>query len=144
MIHVCSLARLPATVEETRAQHVVTLLKQIELVPRRSAIPRGNHLHVGIDDIAEPLDGQIHPAEEHVVRLIEFVQQWRPVTPAGGALLCRHQPLDGGRLHYRLRAAAGARRGRRRQSDPRRLADRLSQPAAGHRWPTASLAAAGA
>jgi predicted protein tyrosine phosphatase len=81
MIHVCSLARLHATVEETRAQHVVTLLKQIHLVAQPLPIPAGNHLHVGVDDIAEPIDGHIHPAEEHVVRLIDFVQRWERSAP---------------------------------------------------------------
>jgi predicted protein tyrosine phosphatase len=81
MIHVCSLARLHATVEETRARHVITLLKQIQLVSRPLPIPAENHLHVGVDDIAEPIDGQIHPAEEHVIRLIEFVQTWKRTTP---------------------------------------------------------------
>ena len=32
MIHVCSLARLYATVEETRARHVVTLLRLVDRV----------------------------------------------------------------------------------------------------------------
>lgn len=81
MIHVCSLARLPATLEETRAQHVVTLLKQIDLVARPLPIPAQNHLHIGVDDIAEPIDGQIHPAEEHIVRLIDFVQGWDRSAP---------------------------------------------------------------
>jgi len=81
MIHVCSLARLHSTVEETGAQHVVTLLKQIELVARPLPIPVGNHLHVGVDDIAEPMDGHIHPADEHVVRLIDFVHKWERTTP---------------------------------------------------------------
>jgi predicted protein tyrosine phosphatase len=81
MIHVCSLARLHNTVEETRAQHVVTLLKQINLVTRPLAIPAGNHLHIGVDDIAEPIDGHIHPAEEHVTRLVAFVEDWGRATP---------------------------------------------------------------
>lgn len=81
MIHVCSLARLHTTLEETRAQHVVTLLKQIELITRPLAIPIGNHLHVSVDDIAEPADGYIHPGEEHVARLIAFVRSWQCTTP---------------------------------------------------------------
>jgi predicted protein tyrosine phosphatase len=81
MIHVCSLARLHATVEETRAQHVVTLLKQIHLIAQPLPIPAGNHLHVGVDDIAKPIDGHIHPAEEHVDRLIDFVQRWDRSAP---------------------------------------------------------------
>ena len=34
MIHVCSLARLHATVEETRARHIVTLLRLTDRVTR--------------------------------------------------------------------------------------------------------------
>jgi len=81
MIHVCSLARLHATLEETRAQHVVTLLKQIDLVAGPLPIPAGNHLHVGVDDIAEPIEGYIHPGDEHVARLIAFVRQWERTAP---------------------------------------------------------------
>ena len=81
MIHVCSLARLYATLEHTRAQHVVTLLKQIDLVARPLPIPVENHLHVGVDDIAEPIDGYIHPGDEHVARLIRFVRQWERTAP---------------------------------------------------------------
>jgi predicted protein tyrosine phosphatase len=81
MIHVCSLARLHATLEETRAQHVITLLKQIQLVTGPLPIPAENHLHIGVDDIAEPIEGHIHPAEEHVVRLIDFVQKWERSAP---------------------------------------------------------------
>jgi predicted protein tyrosine phosphatase len=81
MIHVCSLARLHTTLEETRAQHVVTLLKQIELITRPLPIPAGNHLHVGVDDIAEPTDGHIHPCDEHVARLIAFVRNWERTRP---------------------------------------------------------------
>jgi predicted protein tyrosine phosphatase len=81
MIHVCSLARLHTTLEETRAQHVITLLKQVHLLSGPLPIPAGNHLHIGVDDIAEPIDGHIHPAEEHVVRLIDFVHKWERSAP---------------------------------------------------------------
>jgi predicted protein tyrosine phosphatase len=81
MIHVCSLARLHTTVEETRAQHVVSILKQIDLVARPLPIPAENHLHVSVDDIAEPADGYIHPGDEHVARLIGFVRRWQRAAP---------------------------------------------------------------
>jgi len=38
MIHVCSLSRLHRTVEETGARHVVTLLKDTDLVQRPECI----------------------------------------------------------------------------------------------------------
>jgi predicted protein tyrosine phosphatase len=76
MIHVCSLARLHETVAETGALHMVTLLKQTDRVERPRSVAEANHLILGMDDIAAPMDGYITPAEEHVTRLIEFVRAW--------------------------------------------------------------------
>jgi predicted protein tyrosine phosphatase len=80
MIHVCSLARLHATVDETGARHVVTILKHHDRVVLPN-IARGNHLVISVDDIAMPMEGYTAPAEEHVERLIEFVGQWDRVAP---------------------------------------------------------------
>jgi predicted protein tyrosine phosphatase len=38
MIHVCSLARLHDTVEATGASHVVTLLRDVDLVTRPARV----------------------------------------------------------------------------------------------------------
>src|SRR5262245_64832223 len=76
MIHVCSLSRLHATVEATGAGHVVTLLKDTDRVERPRTILAANHLILGMDDIATPLDGYIMPGDEHVRRLIAFVLGW--------------------------------------------------------------------
>ncbi|MCC6778807.1 MAG: protein tyrosine phosphatase [Hyphomicrobiales bacterium] len=81
MIHVCSLARLHATVEETGAQHVVTLLKQTDRIERPRNVSELNHLILGMDDIAIPMDGYVLPAEEHVATLIDFVCRWERVSP---------------------------------------------------------------
>jgi predicted protein tyrosine phosphatase len=81
MIHVCSLARLQDTVEETGASHVVTLLKDRHLVPRPSGIASERHLVLALDDICEPLDGYVCPAEEHVADLIRFVRAWNRGAP---------------------------------------------------------------
>ena len=76
MIHVCSLARLHATVETTGAGHVVTLLKDTDRVERPRTILAANHLILGMDDISAPLDGYVMPGDEHVRRLIAFVLGW--------------------------------------------------------------------
>jgi predicted protein tyrosine phosphatase len=81
MIHVCSLARLHETVETCGARHVVTLLKDTDLVQRPNGIVADNHLILGMDDVAEVLDGYVAPADEHVTRLIEFVRGWDRATP---------------------------------------------------------------
>jgi predicted protein tyrosine phosphatase len=81
MIHVCSLARLHATVDETGARHVVTLLRLTDRVERPSQIAPENHLVLAVDDIAMPMEGYTVPAQEHVERLIEFVGQWDRAAP---------------------------------------------------------------
>jgi predicted protein tyrosine phosphatase len=81
MIHVCSLARLHQTVEETRARHIITLLKDISLVERPTAVDAKNHLHIDVDDITCPIDGYNHPCEGHVARLMHFVKGWDRAAP---------------------------------------------------------------
>jgi predicted protein tyrosine phosphatase len=81
MIHVCSLARLRDTVAQTRASHIVTLLRLVDRVERPHTIAPDNHLILGMDDIATPMDGYTHPAEEHVTELIRFVQRWDRRAP---------------------------------------------------------------
>jgi predicted protein tyrosine phosphatase len=81
MIHVCSLARLHATVDETGARHVVTILKHSDRVVLPSHISPQNHLVLNVDDIAMPMDGYTAPGHEHVAQLIDFAGSWDRATP---------------------------------------------------------------
>ena len=75
-IHVCSLARLSATVAETGASHIATLINQATAVDRPASIAIERHLFLGMSDITAPLDGHILPEAEHVERLIAFMRDW--------------------------------------------------------------------
>jgi predicted protein tyrosine phosphatase len=81
MIHVCSLARLHATVDKTGAHHIITLLRLTDRVERPAHIPAGNHLIISVDDISAPMDGYTCPGDEHVAQLIDFVGRWDRATP---------------------------------------------------------------
>ncbi len=81
MIHVCSLARLYDTVEETGASHIVTLLKTVDRVQRPARIAAEHHLILGMDDIAEEKDGFTHPSDIHVSDLVRFAGLWDRRTP---------------------------------------------------------------
>jgi predicted protein tyrosine phosphatase len=81
MIHVCSLARMPSTVAETGASHIVTLLRLTDRAKRPAHIAQENHLILGLDDIAEAADGQTLPADEHVERLLDFATRWDRKAP---------------------------------------------------------------
>ena len=80
-IHVCSLARVPHTVAETGASHLVTLINLGTPVERPASIAAERHLFLGINDIIEPMEGMIHPAEEHVATLLDFVRGWNQEKP---------------------------------------------------------------
>src|ERR1700722_1153251 len=81
MIHVCSLARLNETVEDTGARHVVSLLADEDRIERPSAIVEANHLWLRLHDISSPLDGYVMPDEAHVADLLKFVRRWDRRTP---------------------------------------------------------------
>jgi predicted protein tyrosine phosphatase len=81
MIHVCSLARLHATVEETGARRVVSLMRDVELVRRPPTIEDADHLRLRLDDISVPLEGYTIPAEEHIAELLTFVHSWDRAAP---------------------------------------------------------------
>ena len=81
MIHVCSLARLHTTIEETGARHVVTLLAVEDEVRLPDAVPAGNHLRLQMHDITGPMDGYVSPDAAHIEQLLTFVHGWRREAP---------------------------------------------------------------
>lgn len=81
VLHVCALSRLPETVAETGASHLVTLVSHGTAVERPAAIPAERHLVVGFSDIVEPCDGHVLPAEAHVRPFLDFVRAWGRERP---------------------------------------------------------------
>jgi predicted protein tyrosine phosphatase len=81
MIHVCSLARLHETVEDTGARHVVSLLDDEDRIERPPAVAEADHLWLRLHDISSPMDGYIMPGEAHVADLLSFVRRWDRRAP---------------------------------------------------------------
>jgi predicted protein tyrosine phosphatase len=81
MIHVCPLARLQQTIEDTGARHVVSLIGDEARLARPSCIAPENHLWLRLHDISSPLDGYIMPDEDHVADLLAFVRDWDRQAP---------------------------------------------------------------
>lgn len=75
-VHVCPLSQIEATVNASGASHLVSLINHDTPVPRPASISAKNHLFLGINDIVQPTDGLIAPAEEHVRELVAFVSDW--------------------------------------------------------------------
>jgi predicted protein tyrosine phosphatase len=80
-IHVCSLALIGETVEETGARSLVTLLNSGTRVVRPKPIAPERHLYIGVADIVEDAPGHILPADSHVRELLDFVGSWDRAAP---------------------------------------------------------------
>ncbi|MDE1568760.1 tyrosine phosphatase family protein [Aquabacter sediminis] len=121
MIHVCSLARLHATVEATGARHVISLINGNTVFTRPSNVDPTNHLFLGINDIVEEMEGLVAPGEAHMNELLEFVRAWPREAPlvihcyagisrstaAAYATVCALLPeQDEAEIATRLRAAS--------------------------------------
>jgi len=80
-VYVCPLSRLGATVAETGASHIVTLINPGTPVPRPPSIVEDRHLFLGFNDISDPMDGMILPGQDHLDNYLEFLQRWDRESP---------------------------------------------------------------
>lgn len=81
MIHVCSLAALPATVETTGARHILSVMARVDQVVRPESVLEANHLRIAMDDINEPADGFVAPSHDHVEQALAFIRKWDRTAP---------------------------------------------------------------
>jgi predicted protein tyrosine phosphatase len=81
MIHVCSLAALPATVKSTGASHILTVMANVAQVERPASVLAANHLKVQVDDITEAIEGFVVPSDIHIEQVLNFVRGWDRNAP---------------------------------------------------------------
>ncbi|MEW6768884.1 MAG: protein tyrosine phosphatase [Pseudomonadota bacterium] len=81
MIHVCSLAALPATVAATGASHILTVMGKVDQVVRPASVLHENHLLISMDDINEPAEGFVAPSLAHVEQALAFIRKWDRAAP---------------------------------------------------------------
>lgn len=80
-IHVCSLDRLHATVRETGARDVLTVIKNIDQVITPDGVEHGRHLKLDFADIWQPMAGEVMANAEHVGEILSFIRRWDRVNP---------------------------------------------------------------
>jgi predicted protein tyrosine phosphatase len=80
-LHVCPLSRLEETVRDTGARHVVTLLSASSGLIRPASVPPEQHVTLIASDITEPMEGHILAGEDHVRKLIRFIETWDRQAP---------------------------------------------------------------
>ncbi len=97
MLHVCSLAALPDTVEATGASHVLTVMANVDQVQRPASVLEANHLKVSMDDITEHMDGFLAPSDAHIEKVLAFVRGWDPSFLKDVTLASINRPIRVGR-----------------------------------------------
>jgi predicted protein tyrosine phosphatase len=72
---------LQALAGDIGATHIVTLIRDHGPVATPKGIPTENHLRVDINDINAPAEGLVHPQDEHVSEVLNFIRAWDHRSP---------------------------------------------------------------
>lgn len=78
---VCGLEKVEALIAARRPSHMITLLDPWTMIETPAGVAVDRHLRLGVNDIAEPTDGQVIPDETLVERLLAFGRLWDERAP---------------------------------------------------------------
>jgi predicted protein tyrosine phosphatase len=78
---VCGLSEVERLIAERRPSHLVTLLDPASMIETPAGLAAQRHLRVGVNDIAEPIEGLVLPGERVVTDLIAFARDWDEAAP---------------------------------------------------------------
>ncbi len=80
-LYVCSMTKVVETVRASGARSLVTILTAGASLVRPCEITRDRHLRIAVSDIDTAIDGHILPSEEHIDRLLAFIEGWDQTNP---------------------------------------------------------------
>lgn len=78
---VCALSEVERIIAARRPSHLITLLDPASMIVTPAGLAAERHLRVGVNDIAEPMEGLIAPCERVVSDLIAFACDWDECAP---------------------------------------------------------------
>jgi predicted protein tyrosine phosphatase len=78
---VCPLRLVNQIVANRSPSHLITLLDPDELIDTPAGIEPARHLKVGVNDIAEPIEGMVPPDEAMVKSVVDFGRTWDETAP---------------------------------------------------------------
>lgn len=80
-IIVCGLSEVPGMIAARRPSHLVTLLDPASMIETPAGVAAERHLRLGVNDIAEPMEGLVLPTEQVVIDLLAFGRTWDETAP---------------------------------------------------------------
>lgn len=78
---ICPLSEVEQVCATHRPSHILSLLGPAADPPPMPHLAEARRLRLLFNDIVEPMDGLIHPADEHVSGLIDFGRSWDRSAP---------------------------------------------------------------
>lgn len=73
---VCGLEHVEALLAKRRPSHMITLLDPATMIDTPAGLAPDRHLRLGVNDIAEVIEGLTPPDETTVSRIVEFGRGW--------------------------------------------------------------------
>lgn len=80
-LYVCSMTKVVDTVRGSGARSLVTILTAGASLVRPCEIARERHLRIAVSDIDTPREGHVLPGDEHIDRLLAFLEEWDRAAP---------------------------------------------------------------
>ena len=81
LIAVSPLSRIAEVAVKMKSREMISLLAENQNFHRPGVIDPGRHLKLGVNDVANPARGLVHPQEEHVAAIIDFAREWDQSAP---------------------------------------------------------------
>lgn len=78
---VCGLSEVERIIAQRRPSHLVTLLDPASMIETPTGLAADRHLRVGVNDIAEIMEGLVCPSESIVADLLAFAKGWDETAP---------------------------------------------------------------
>lgn len=75
------MTKVVDTVRASGARSLVTILTAGASLVRPCEIARERHLRIAVSDIDKAVDGHVLPGEEHIDRLLAFIEEWDQTDP---------------------------------------------------------------
>ena len=81
IIAVSPLSRIAEVAVRMKSREMISLLAENQHFHRPGVIDAARHLKLGVNDVANPARGLVHPQEEHVAAIIDFARSWDQSAP---------------------------------------------------------------
>lgn len=78
---ICGLSEVERVIARRAPSHLITLLDPASMIATPAGLAADRHLRLGVNDIAEAMDGLVLPTESVVSDIVAFARDWDETAP---------------------------------------------------------------